>query len=159
LTGSARDPAPARDRRKPAERRLSIFHALWRSSFVRRRIAPRRGTDRHPVMTDWYQAHWLAPAILILILSIADALLTLTLVARGATEINPLMKPLVAGSGEGFAYWKLGLTSIGVIVLTMAARLRILGGIAVGSILYLILFGYLALVGYEIALLRIVPPL
>ena len=43
---------------------------------------------------------------------------------------------------------------MGVIVLTMAARLRILGKIAAGNILYLVLCGYLALVGYEIVLLR-----
>jgi len=59
----------------------------------------------------------------------------------------------VRGSGHGFAFWKIGLTSFGVIVLTMSARLRILGKIAVECILYLVLCGYLALVGYEIALL------
>ena len=141
-------------RRTPAERRLSIFHALWRSSFARRRRGPRRETDRPSVMTDWFQPHLLAAAIIILILSTMDALLTLALVSRGAVEINPLMEPLVRGSGHGFAFWKIGVTSIGVIVLTMSARLRILGKIAVESILYLVLCGYLAIVGYEIALLR-----
>ena len=141
-------------RRTPAERRLSIFGALWRSSFARRRLGPRRETDRHPVMTDWFQPHLLATSIIILILSTMDALLTLALVSRGAVEINPLMEPLVRGSGHGFAFWKIGLTSMGVIVLTMAARLRILGKIAAGNILYIVLCGYLVLVGYEIALLR-----
>jgi len=140
--------------RAPAERRLSIFGALWKSSFARRRLGPRRETDRHPVMTDWFQPQLLATAIIILILSTMDALLTLELVSRGAVEINPFMEPLVRGSGYGFAFWKIGLTSMGVIVLTMAARLRILGKIAAGSILYLVLCGYLALVGYEIVLLR-----
>jgi uncharacterized protein DUF5658 len=141
-------------RRTPAERRLSLIHALWRSSFARRRLGPRRETDRPSVMTDWFQPHLLAAAIIILILSTLDALLTLALVSRGAVEINPVMEPLVRGSGHGFAFWKVGLTSFGVIVLTMSARLRILGKIAVECILYLVLCGYLALVGYEIALLR-----
>ena len=105
-------------------------------------------------MTDWFQPQWLATAIVILVLSIADALLTLTLLERGASEINPLMEPLVRGSGHGFAGWKLGLTGLGVIVLTMLARFRILGGIAVGNILYAILCGYLGLVGYELWLLQ-----
>ena len=143
-----------RMRRAPAERRASIFGALWRGSFARRRHAPRRGTDRHPVVTDWFQPQWLATAILILLLSVADALLTLTLVSRGATEMNPLMEPLVSGSARGFALWKLGLTALGVVMLTMLARYRVLGRIAVGSILYLVLCGYLALVGYELWLLR-----
>ena len=105
-------------------------------------------------MTDWFQPQWLATTIIILILSSADAVLTLELISRGATEINPFMEPLVRGSGRSFALWKLGLTSIGVVVLTMAARLRVLGRIVVGSLLYVILGGYLVLVGYEISLLR-----
>ena len=145
------------DRRMPSERRLSILGALWRSSFARRRLGPRRDTDRHPVMTDWFQPQWLAAAILILILSAADALLTLELISRGAVEINPIMEPLVRESGLSFALWKLGLTSMGVVVLTMAARLRVLRRIVVGSLLYVVLLGYLALVGYEIELLRLNP--
>jgi len=139
------------------ERRVSILRALWRGSFARRRLGPRRGTDRHPVVTDWFQPQWLATAIIILVLSCADALLTITLVGRGATEINPLMEPLVHGSGRGFALWKLGLTAMGVVVLTMLAQFRILGGIAVGSILYVVVCAYLVLVGYELWLLQMLP--
>jgi Domain of unknown function (DUF5658) len=140
-------------RQAPVERRVSILGAFWRSSFARRRLGPRRGTDRHPVMTDWFPPQWLATAILILMLSTADALLTLELVSHGASEMNPLMDPLVRGSGHGFALWKLGLTALGVVVLTILARFRILGGIAVGSILYLVLCAYLVLVVYELWLL------
>ena len=147
----------ARDRRVPADRRLSILSALWQSSFARRRIGPRRGTDRHPVMTDWFHPQWLATAMIILILSCVDALLTLSLVSRGAVEINPLMEPLVRGSGHSFAFWKLGLTSMGVVVLTLTARLRVFGGIAVGSLLYVVLGGYLVLVAYELSLLGSIP--
>ena len=106
-------------------------------------------------MTDWYQPQWLATAIIILLLSTVDALLTLRLISLGASEVNPLMEPLVHGSGRGFALWKFGLTALGVILLTLLARMRILGGIAVGSILYLVLCGYLVLVGYELWLLRV----
>jgi hypothetical protein len=148
---------PARDRRVPSERRLSILGALWQSSFARRRLGPRRGADRHPVMTDWFHPQWLATAMVILILSCVDALLTLSLISRGAVEINPLMEPLVRGSGHGFAFWKLGLTSLGVVVLTMTARLRIFGGIAVGSLLYMVLAIYLLVVAYEFSLLRSIP--
>ena len=67
-------------------------------------------TERHVAVTDWFHAQWLAVGIGILLLCAADALLTLTLIAHGATEINPLMDPLVQGSGHSFAYWKIGLT-------------------------------------------------
>ena len=142
------------NRRLPTERRLSILGALWQSSFARRRLGPRRDTDRHPVMTDWFQPQWLATAIIILILSSVDAVLTLALISRGAVEINPFMEPLVRGSGHSFAFWKLGLTSMGVVVLTMVARLRVFGRVAVGVLLYVVLGGYLVLVGYEFSLLR-----
>jgi hypothetical protein len=92
----------------------------------------------------------------ILLLCAADALLTLTLVSHGATEINPLMDPLVGGSGHGFAYWKIGLTAMGVLVLTLLARVR-LWGRGVGTILYVVLGGYAALVAYELFLLRNIP--
>jgi hypothetical protein len=151
---SGDEPGSREQRKPPADRRVSLFGALWHSSFARRRRGPRRGTDRHPVMTDWYEPQWLGTAIIILLLSVADALLTLELVRHGATEANPLMAPLVYGSGRGFALWKLGLTSLGVVTLTLLARWRFLGRIAVGGILYVVLCGYLVLVGYELWLLR-----
>src|SRR3954467_12511389 len=123
------------DRRVSIERRRSVLRALWHGNFARRRVAPRRHTERHVVVTDWFQSHWLAVTILILLLCSADALLTLALIARGAEELNPFMDPLVQGSGQAFAAWKFGLTAGGVVLLTLLARLRVFGK-AVGTILY-----------------------
>jgi len=146
-------PDPSIERRVPIERRRSVLRALWRGNFARRRIAPRRNTERHVVVTDWFHPQWLAVGIVILLLCGADALLTLTLIGDGATEINPLMDPLVRGSGHSFAFWKVGLTSVGVVVLTLLARLRFYGK-AVGWVLYGVLGIYSVLVGYELFLLR-----
>lgn len=93
---------------------------------------------------------------MVLLLSFADALLTLTLISHGASEVNPLMDPLVRGSGHSFAYWKIGLTALGVVVLTLLARLRIWGR-TVGTVLYFALAGYVVLVIYELFLLRNIP--
>jgi len=146
-------PDPSIERRVPIERRRSVLRALWRGNFARRRIAPRRNTERHVVVTDWFHPQWLAVGIAILLLCGADALLTLTLIGDGAIEINPLMDPLVRGSGHSFAYWKVGLTSVGVVILTLLARLRFYGK-AVGWVLYGVLGIYSVLVGYELFLLR-----
>lgn len=108
------------------------------------------------MVTDWFQAQWLAVGIIILLLCVADAVLTLTLISLGAVEMNPLMDPLVRGSGHSFAYWKLGLTAMGVLVLTLLARVRFWGR-TVGTILYLVLVGYAVLVTYEVFLLRNIP--
>ena len=107
-------------------------------------------------MTDWFHPQWLALVVTILLLSVADAFLTLTLIAHGAVEMNPLMDPLVRGSGQSFAYWKIGLTASGVVILTLLSKLRIWGR-TVGSVLYIALAGYIVLVIYELFLLRNIP--
>src|SRR6185295_15812131 len=101
------------ERRARTERRRSVLHALWRGNFSRRRVAPRRSAERHVVVTDWFHAQWLAVAIGILLLCFLDAILTLRLISHGASEVNPFMRPLVHGSGQSFAYWKIGLTAMG----------------------------------------------
>ena len=76
------------------------------------------------------------------------------LVERGAYEANPLMAPLVMGSGLAFTGVKIGLTAAGVVLLTQLARLRAFGNIPVGVLLYMVLAVYGALIAYEFGLLR-----
>lgn len=92
-------------------------------------------------------------AVTILLLSISDAVLTLTLISHGALEENPMMAPLVEGSVGGFAAVKLGLTAIGVMLLLAFARVRAFGRLPVGALLYVVLTVYAALVAYELRLL------
>jgi hypothetical protein len=87
------------------------------------------------------------------LLSFVDALFTLTLLNRGATEANPVMAPLVLGDGRSFAYWKLGLTIAGVVVLVVLARARLFRVVPAGLLLYLALACYVVLVIYEWRLL------
>jgi uncharacterized membrane protein YczE len=148
--------SPITERRINTDRRLSVFRSLWRGNFARRRIAPRRSAERHAAVTDWFHPQWLAVAISVLLLSVSDAILTLTLISHGAVEVNPLMEPLVRGSGHGFAWWKVGLTAVGVVMLTLLARLRVRGR-GVGTVLYVVLAGYILLVTYELFLLRNIP--
>jgi hypothetical protein len=65
-----------------------------------------------------------------------------------------LMQPLVTGNGYSFALWKLGMTSAGLIFLTVMARMRTLGGFPIGWLLYGILAVYVLLVGYELWLIE-----
>lgn len=147
---------PLHERRERTERRRSVLRALWHGNFKRRRVAPRRTHERHVVVTDWFHPQWLGVGILILLLCCFDAVLTLTLLNHGAYELNPIMAPLLEGTGRGFALVKVGLTAVGVIFLTVLARLRFFGR-SVGYLLYLVLAGYVALVGYELFLLRNIP--
>src|SRR5688572_8660360 len=138
---------PQVERRTSHERRRSVLRALWHGNFAPRRHAPRRGAERYAAVTDWFHPQWLAVGLMVVLLSVADAFLTLTLINHGATEVNPLMDPLVRGSGHSSAYWKIGLTAMGVIVLTLLARLRVRGR-AVGNVLYAALVLYVVLVSY-----------
>ena len=129
------------DRRAGQERRQRHWHGLWTGHLLRRRQHPRRLDEHHLAVVDWHHPQWLLVSLLVLLLSITDAFFTLTLISRGASEINPLMEPLVGGSGHAFAYWKVGLTTLGILILTAVSRLTLVGPVKVGAMLYLVLVG------------------
>ena len=106
---------------------------------------------------DWHHPQWLGVAIITLLLSLADALLTLELIRRGAYEANPFMAPLVYGDALVFAAVKIGLTGGGIVVLILLARAQIFGRLPVAYVLYAVLLVYAVLVGYEFTLLRALP--
>ena len=145
-------------RRDRPDRRQRTFRSLIHGSFAPRRLGPRRGNDLSFTAVDWHHPQWLAVAILTLLLCSADALLTLTLLDRGAVEANPFMQPLVGGSALTFTLVKMGLTSGGIVTMILLARVRILRRIPVSFLLYAVLFGYAALVGYEFWLLGVLLP-
>jgi hypothetical protein len=144
-----------RERRQASDRRQRRFFSLLLGSFTPRRRQPRRRDQDRFAVVDWHDARWLAVVIIILLLSTTDAVLTLALVDLGANEANPLMEPLVIGSGRSFAWWKLGLTAAGVVVLTLLARLTVFGRLPVSAILYVILALYCGLIAYEFWLLEL----
>jgi len=142
----------AQQRREP-DRRKRVLWSLVYGSFHPRRRGPRREGENLLTAVDWHHPQWLAIGILIVVLSCGDALLTLMLMARGAYEMNPLMAALIGGSVARFAYVKIGLTAVGVVLLTQLARLRTFGRIPVGFILYTVLALYGTLIFYEFQLL------
>jgi Domain of unknown function (DUF5658) len=131
-----------------------VLHALLHGSFNPRRRVPRRTDEREVSAVDWHHPQWLAIAMLIVVFSCSDALLTLMLVERGAYEANPLMAPLVGGSAVAFTLVKIALTAGGVVLLTQLARMRAFGCIPVGVLLYTVLAIYGALIAYEFGLLN-----
>jgi hypothetical protein len=143
----------AQPERRRGERRREVLRGLVLGSFRPRRHVPRRASERSIAAVDWHQPQWLATAILILLFSSADAVLTLELMRHGAYEANPLMRPLVGGSALAFTLVKVGLTGGGVVLLTLIARMRVFGRLSAGVLLYLLLAGYAALILYEFRLL------
>ena len=135
------------------DRRKRVFRSLIYGSFHPRHRGPRRAGEASLVAVDWHHPQWLAISVLIVTFSCADAFLTLVLMQRGAYEVNPVMASLLGGSGVSFAFVKIGLTAMGVVVLTQLARLRTFGRVPVGLILYSVLVLYGTLIYYEIHLL------
>lgn len=142
--------------RRHADRRRYVLRALALGSFRRRRHGPRRAGEQTASAVDWHHPQWLALAMFIVLFSAGDAFLTLALINRGASEANPLMAPLVAGSAAAFALVKIGLTAGSVIVLTQVASFRLFGRLPVGMLLYSALLLYAALLVYEVHLLNMV---
>jgi hypothetical protein len=85
---------------------------------------------------------------------VGDALLTITLIQRGAYEANPVMEPLVHNSPLAFALIKFDLTAGGLVVLILLAQARLFRRVSVALVLYGVLFAYAALIGYEVWLLK-----
>jgi hypothetical protein len=142
------------EQRRRGDRRQNVLRALLHGSLRPRRRGPRRAGERGVSAVDWHHAQWLAIAVLIVVFSCSDALLTLMLIERGAYEVNPLMRPLVGGSALAFTLVKVGLTAVGVVLLTQMARMRAFGRIPVGLLLYSLLTVYGLLIFYEFRLLN-----
>jgi hypothetical protein len=135
------------------DRRRNTARALWIGCLNPRRRKVRRLDDSRLAAIDWHHPQWLAVAMLVLLLCCVDIVLTLVLVGAGGHEVNPVMRPLVSGSIAAFIFWKFGLTSIGVIVLILLARVRLFGRMPAGPMLYMVLAAYVMLIGWEAWLL------
>jgi len=142
------------ERRSAPDRRKRMIYSLFYGSFNPRRRIPRRTDARSLRDLDWHHPIWLAVAMLIVMLSCVDAALTLSLMEHGAYEVNPIMAPIVGGSPLVFTLIKVGLTGGGVVLLTLAARMRAFGRIPVSFFLYAVLIGYGTLIVYELKLLE-----
>lgn len=146
---------PGPERRLGTERRSGVLRALLYGSFRPRRQGPRRAGEHQLGAIDWHHPWWFALATLILLLSCADAALTLALIGRGASEVNPLLAPLVQSSPVAFVLVKVGLTGVGLVCLTLLARLKVFGRLPAQVLLYAVLLGYVVLIVYELMLLEV----
>lgn len=151
--GRAATAPGAPERRRGPDRRTRVARALLYGSFNPRRLGPRRDGEHRLGAIDWHHPWWLAIATLILALCASDAVLTVVLISRGAYELNPLLAPLIRGSGALFVVVKVGLTGVSVVLLTLLSRVKAFGRMPVALVLYCVLAGYALLIGYELHLL------
>jgi hypothetical protein len=148
-------PDSSHERRARVDRRHRVWWSVWYGSFnPRRRTPPRRLDDSGFHSLDWHSAHLLAVAIGILLLSVSDAFLTMMLLQGGADEVNPVMAALIYRSVAMFAALKMGMTSLGVVLMVFLARYRFMRLLRVEWVLYGVLIAYVALIGYEVSMIK-----
>lgn len=143
------------DRRGRTDRRRRMWWSVLYGSFYPRRRRPaRRGDDPRFHAHDWYSSHLLAVAICIVLLCAADAFLTVTLLVNGAEEINPVMAVLLYRGVAVFTALKMTMTGAGTVLIVFLSRYRFMRVVRVEFVLYGVLAAYLALIVYEIGMLK-----
>ena len=138
------------------DRRALTLQTLISSGFTPRRRAGRRAGDED-LFVDFHDPRLLVPALAMLLLSITDAFLTITLMINGAKEANPLLAFVLNEHPRLFAAVKIVLTGFGILLLVALARARVFKVVRVSLFLYGLVAAYMALVGYELWLLRLIP--
>lgn len=109
---------PHRERRRGKERRRDIYARLKYFLSNGRRESARREEDRNRYFFfDRYNQKIFGAITAILMLSILDAFLTLFLIERGSSELNPVMAYFLAYGPMPFIVAKYVLTSFGVVIL------------------------------------------
>lgn len=143
----------AAERRRGVDRRRLSLGSFLRGGFTPRRRAGRRAGEQH-LPIDWHEPYLLFLALTILLLSVADAFLTITLIMGGAQEANPFLAFVLRDHPEFFAVVKMALTGGGVVVLVAVARSRLFRIMRAGFVLQGLFVAYVALIAYEWSLLR-----
>lgn len=108
------------ERRSGKDRRLKRF-SVWNTISGRgKRKTRRRAVDRQKItIFDHYHTSLFIGIIIVLGLSLADGLLTLILVSRGARELNPIMDYYLQNGPHTFLLVKYGLTASSIFIVIM----------------------------------------
>jgi hypothetical protein len=117
---AAADAGVVFERRSGRDRRKRSFNFLRRPFSPGRRRMLRRKTDRRRFfLFDYYSPKLFYAMVLVLMLSVADALLTLWLVSVGAEELNPVMAYFLDYGPNIFLLSKYLMTSISVVIVVL----------------------------------------
>jgi len=153
LTLTAEPFAHVAERRGSPDRRSITLRSFLQGGLTPRRRVGRRAGEHH-LPIDWHEPYLLFVSIMVLLLSVADAFLTLTLLMAGASEANPFLAFILEDHPQLFALVKMGFTGAGVLVLVAVARARLFRIMRVGLVLQGIFVAYVALIAYEWRLLH-----
>jgi len=139
------------DRRSGKDRRNQRGNNIRSLLFGGRRETIRRKDDRRKIfIVDRYSTSLFGAIAAILFLSAVDALLTLSLIGRGAYEVNPIMAYYLSAGPYVFFTVKYGLTSLAVFVLLMFKNIFLRPiRVFTHSVFYFIAGAFLVVVAWE----------
>lgn len=144
------DTSSMAERRAADERREFTWRTVFFGFTRSRRHSPRRGKDSGVIFLDWHHPWLFFLAVGIMLLSCADAFLTLTLMQHGMIEANPVMAAMIGKSTATFAASKMLMTGVGILAIVYLAKARFLNRFRCGLILTVAFSGYACLVCFEI---------
>ncbi len=108
------------ERRSGQDRRVRPLPLFKKLSFKGIRISVRRAEDRKRIVAlDRYKPSLFVGIMIVLSLSLLDALLTLILIAQGARELNPVMQYYLSHGPQVFLLVKYGLTVFSVLFIVL----------------------------------------
>ena len=105
---------------------------------------------------DWYSPNIFVVSIFIMVLSCFDAIMTLTLLDRGAYEANWFMATLIETSVTKFVIFKVALTALCIIFLVVHKNFIVFKSFRAEYALYGMLFAYGALLIWEVHLMLVI---
>lgn len=140
----------AAEKRADDERRAFTWKTVFFGFTRSRRHSHRRTVDDDVVFLDWHHPWLFFLATSTMLLSCADAFLTLQLIDLGMYEANPVMQAVMAQSTLLFTSTKLAMTAFGILVLVFLAKSRFLNRIRTGLLLTIFFSFYACLVCYEL---------
>lgn len=138
------------DKREEDSRREFSWRTVFYGFIRSRRRANRRTADEEIVFLDWHHPWLFFLATGTMLLSCADAFLTLQLMNVGMVETNPFMQAVMAQSTLLFTSTKLAMTAFGILVLVFLAKSRFLNRFRTGLLLTIFFSCYACLVCYEL---------
>lgn len=144
------------EHRASEDRRTFSWRTVTYGFTFSRRHSHRRSADNEVIFLDWHHPWLFFLATGTMLLSCADAFLTLLLIERGMIEVNPVMNAVMAQGTAVFTSTKLAMTAFGIFVLVFLAKSRFLNRIRTGLFLTMFFTFYACLVSYELVnLLRL----
>lgn len=138
------------DQRVGAERRAFSWRTVFFGFMRSRRHNHRRSVDEEVIFLDWHHPWLFFLATGTMLLSCADAFLTLQLLNLGMIEANPVMQAVMEQSTLLFTSTKLAMTAVGILILVFLAKAKFLNRLRTGVFLTIFFSFYACLVCYEL---------